>query len=322
MYNVEKIVEIAGGKAYIKSLIEDEGFNQQEVQKILGISTTSRVTYKKFVDYCEAVIPFPKVANQESRKWMIRWVKYGNEYWNDSWLVDQLFDKLTHPILNKTGKSERYNISVWGHPNSNKDSHQVRAHQIVWELTNECFLPEGYEVQPLDGNFLNLDFENFVARTTQERKSFYSSGERNHFYTGIAKYVNYTRGWNRLSKAYKLSVDNTCEICFATKYLNTHHIISYWLFDDKDQRVHNTNNLFCVCDSCHGNLHQHNTTIVPHISETKYKNILELLESLKSQVPDALMETYKDVEKQLGLTDNQQPSTVYKGEGSTTSRKA
>jgi hypothetical protein len=48
---------------------------------------------------------------------------------------------------------------------------------------------------------------------------------------------------------------------------------------------------------------------VPHISEMKYKNLLELLGSLKSQVPDALMETYKDVEKQLGLTDNQQPST-------------
>ncbi len=46
-----------------------------------------------------------------------------------------------------------------------------------------------------------------------------------------------------------------------------------------------------------------------------------MLETLKSQVPDALMETYKDVEKQLGLTDNQQPSTVYKGEGSTTISK-
>jgi len=33
------------------------------------------------------------------------------------------------------------------------------------------------------------------------------------------------------------------------------------------------------------------------------------------------METYKDVEKQLGLTDNQQPSTAQKGEGSTTISK-
>ena len=61
--------------------------------------------------------------------------------------------------------------------------------------------------------------------------------------------------------------------------------------------------------SCHGHIHQNNTQIVPHISVTKYKKLLELLESLKSQVPDALMETYKDVEKQLGLTDNQQLST-------------
>jgi cytochrome c553 len=63
-----------------------------------------------------------------------------------------------------------------------------------------------------------------------------------------------------------------------------------------------------VCDSCHGKIHQYNTTIVPHISEMKYKNLLEMLESLKSQVSDTLMETYRDVEKQLGLTDNQQPS--------------
>lgn len=322
MYNVEKIVNDAGGIDYIKSLIEDEGYRQQEVQSILGINTSSKVTYKKFVDYCGATIPFPKVSNSASRKWMIRWLKYGTEYWKDEWLVDQVFDKLTHPILNKTGSAERYNISMWGHPSANKDSYQVRAHQIVWEITNECILPEGYEIQPLDGNFLNLDFENLTARLTQERKSFYSSGERNHFYTGTPRYINYTRGWNRLSKAYRVSVNNTCEVCGSTTSLNSHHIISYWLFDDNDQRVHSGNNLLCVCDSCHGNLHQHNTTIVPHISEMKYKNILELLESLKSQVPDALMETYKDVEKQLGLTDNQQPSTVYKGEGSTTSRKA
>jgi hypothetical protein len=41
---------------------------------------------------------------------------------------------------------------------------------------------------------------------------------------------------------------------------------------------------------------------------TRYEKLLELLETLKSQVPDTLMETYKDVEKQLGLTDNQQLS--------------
>lgn len=310
MYNVEKIVNEAGGATYIKSLIEDEGLSQQEVQQVLKINTTSRITYRKFVDYCKAVIPFPNVSNKKSRKWMVRWTRYGYEYWNDTWLVDQIFDKLAHPILNKTGNSERYNISMWGHPSANKDSHQIRAHQIIWELNNECMLPEGYEVYPLDGNFLNLNFDNFAARTSVERKSFYSSGERNHFYTGNARYTNYTRGWNRLSKVYRLSVNNTCEICGATSNLNAHHIISYWLFEDHDTRVHDSNNLLCVCDTCHGILHQHNTTIVPHISEMKYKNILELLESLKSQVPDALMETYKAIEKQLGLTDNQQPSTA------------
>ncbi len=48
--------------------------------------------------------------------------------------------------------------------------------------------------------------------------------------------------------------------------------------------------------------------LTPPILGTRYGKLLELLESLKSQVPESLMETYKDVEKQLGLTDNQQPS--------------
>lgn len=308
MYNVEKIVEQAGGREYIKSLIEDEGYTQEELHKVLGINTSSRITYKKFVDYCNATIPFPKVASKMSRKWMIRWSKNGSEYWNDEFLVSETFIKLSNPVLNKAGKSSRYNISMWGHPNANKDSHQVRAHQIIWELDNECFLPEGYEVEPIDGNFLNLDIANLRARLTLDRKSFYSSGERNHFYTGVQRYVNYSRGWVRKSKAYRQKIGK-CEICNATNSLNSHHIISYWLFDDNDLRVNSEDNLLCVCDSCHGTIHQHNATIVPHISEMKYKNLLELLESLKSQVPDALMETYKDVEKQLGLTDNQQPST-------------
>jgi hypothetical protein len=308
MYNVEKIVEQAGGKDYIKYLIEDEGYSQQEIQKILGIATSSRITYKKFVDYCNAVIPFPAISNQRSRKWMIRWTKYGTEYWKDEYLVSETIAKLATPILNKAGKSSRYSISMWGHPNANKDSHQVRAHQIIWELDNECFLPPGYEVEAIDGNFLNLDITNLRARLSTERKSFYSSGERNHFYTGAQRYVNYSRGWVRKSKNYRQKIGK-CEICNTPENLNTHHIISYWLFDDNDLRVHDENNLLCVCDSCHGSIHQQNTSIVPHISEMKYKNLLELLESLKSQVPDSLMETYKDVEKQLGLTDNQQPST-------------
>lgn len=308
MYNIEKIVNEAGGKEYIKKLIEEEGYSYPEIQKVLNINTTSRVTCKKFIDYCDAVIPFPK-AVQASRKWMIRWTKYGSAYWQDEYLVEQILLKLNNPIKNKAGTLERYNISMWGHPQANKDSHQMRAHQVIWELCNECFLPEGYEVYPLDGNYLNLDFDNFESRTSVERKSFYSSGERNHFYTGNARYVNYTRGWNRLSNNYKELVDNTCEICASKHNLNTHHIISYWLFADNDIRVHSFDNLLCVCDSCHGHIHQNNTQIVPHISVTKYNKLLELLESLKSQVPDTLMETYKAVEKQLGLTDNQQLST-------------
>lgn len=308
MYDIEKIINKAGGKEYIKFLVEEEGYSQKQVQEVLGINTTSRVTYKKFIDYCEITIPFPKVSNIESRKWMIRWSKYGNSYWNDEYLVEKTLKKLESPILNVAGKTQRYHISMWGHPNANTDSHQVKAHQIVWELANECFLPQYHEVEPIDGNFLNLDIANLRTRLTTERKSFYSSGDKNHFYSGTARYINYTRGWSRISKNYRL-IHNKCEICGCSNNLNVHHIISYWLFDDNDIQVHNKNNLLCVCDSCHGKIHQSNTYIVPHISEMKYKNLLELLESLKSQVPESLMETYKDVEKQLGLTGNQQPST-------------
>lgn len=308
MYNIEKIVEKAGGKEYIKYLVEEEGYTQQEIQIVLNIQTTSRVTYSKFINYCNIVIPFPKVSNISSRKWMIRWQKYGNAYWNDEYLVEKTLEKLDSPILNIAGKQKRYVISMWGHPSANKDSHQAKAHQIAWELVNECFLPEHHEIEPIDGNFLNLDISNLRVRLTTDRKSFYASGDRNYFFTGAARYINYTRGWSRISKNYRNSV-NKCEICGCTQSLNVHHIISYWLFDENDSRVHDINNLLCVCDSCHGKIHQLNTHIVPHISEMKYKNLLELLESLKSQVPDSLMETYKDVEKQLGLTDNQQPST-------------
>jgi hypothetical protein len=308
MYDIEKIVNQAGGPEYIKFLVEEQGHTQQQVQDVLGIKTTSRVTYKKFIDYCKITIPFPKVSNQESRKWMIRWSKSGTSYWNDEYLVEKTLEKLESPILNTAGKSQRYHISMWGHPSSNKDSHQVKAHQIVWELSNECFLPEHHEIEAVDGNFLNLDIANLRIRLESERKSFYSSGDKNYFYTGTPRYVNYTRGWARISKEYRNNISK-CEICGCTNNLNVHHIISYWLFDDNDTRVHSKDNLLCACDSCHGKIHQLNTYIVPHISEMKYKNLLELLESLKSQVPESLIEIYKDVEKQLGLTGNQQPST-------------
>jgi dihydroneopterin aldolase len=64
-----------------------------------------------------------------------------------------------------------------------------------------------------------------------------------------------------------------------------------------------------LCRVCHIKLHQTNLNIKAHIEATQYSKLFELLETLKSQVSDTLMETYKDVEKQLGLTDNQQPST-------------
>lgn len=67
-------------------------------------------------------------------------------------------------------------------------------------------------------------------------------------------------------------------------------------------------NLITLCRGCHTKLHSSNSSIKDLIEETQYSKLIELLETLKSQVPDSLMETYREVEKQLGLTDNQQPS--------------
>lgn len=308
-HNFDELINKNGGINHFKDLIENEGVSLVEVQKVLlgrhNASHNKKILKILGIDQ----IPFPKVSSK-SRKWMIYWTKYGDNYWDNLYLVEETLTKLNNPIINHTKSCSRYVITMWGHPSSNKDSHQVKAHQVVWELDNECFLPEGYEVYPLDGDFLNLSVDNFNIRTKQERKSFYAMGERNYFYVGgPTKYNNYSRGWNRISKEYKNKVNNKCEVCGSLEKLNTHHLISYWLFDEKDMRVHSDNNLFCVCDSCHGKIHRAGLLIQPHISVTKYTKLLELLESLKSQVPDTLKETLKDVEKQLGLTDNQQPST-------------
>lgn len=309
-YDIKNLVYCAGGPEHIKKLIEEEAYTRKDIFAVLGIQSTSGVMYQKIVELCQATIPFPKVTNPDSRKWMIRWTKNGTKYWTDDYLVEAILDKLERPILNIAGKAKRYNISVWGHPDANKDSFQIRAHQIVWEIVNEQFLPQGYEVEAIDGNFLNLDITNLKLRKVTDRLSFYSSGNKNHFYTGAPKSYNYTRGWDRLSANYREKIAK-CEMCASTakESLVVHHIISYWLFSDTDSRVHEETNLLCLCRSCHAKLHQNSTLVVPHISEMKYKNLLELLETLKSQVSDSNREIYCDVEKQLGLTDNQQPST-------------
>jgi outer membrane lipopolysaccharide assembly protein LptE/RlpB len=98
-------------------------------------------------------------------------------------------------------------------------------------------------------------------------------------------------------------------MCTNSIDLVVHHIINYHLFAEF-AIANSEQNLMTLCRSCHTKLHLNNTNIKAHIEETQYSKLLELLETLKSQVPESLMETYKDVEKQLGLTDNQQPSTA------------
>jgi len=310
MYNFDELLENRGGVTALQMFIDNEGYGYKEALAYIGIVTTSKVTGKKLFTYCNRELKFPH-SKAASRKWMLHWERDGNAYWFNNYLTSTLLSKLTNPIINKTSAGlKRGRISMWGHPRANSNSHQVSAHEVLWEMGNECYLPAGYEVFPLDGDFLNLVLSNFQVRTSTERKSLYATGERNFFYTGTQRYINYTRGWNRISKGKRLT-NPTCEYCnnLSELSVNVHHIISYWLFSDNDVRVHSNENLISLCDSCHGNVHQNNINISPLLSVMRCNVLLELLESLKSQVSDSMMEIYIEVEKQLGLTDNQQRSS-------------
>lgn len=309
MYNFDELVKDKGNKEKLEELINEHGYGQNDLLEYLGIKTSSRITAQNLLKHFNLKIKYT-ASSKESRKWMVLWDRCGNEYWNNTFLKETLLFRLKNPIINKTKSSIRGRVSAWGHPRANTKSHQIAAHEILWEIHNECYLPEGYEVYPLDGNFLNLTIENFKIRTSISRKSLYASGEKNYFYTGTQRYVNYTRGWNRISKQKRL-INPVCELCNknSENSVNVHHIISYWLFDENDLRVHSDINLLSLCDSCHGKVHQQNINLTPLLSVTRCNELLELLESLKSQVSESLMETYLDVEKQLGLTGNQQRSS-------------
>lgn len=308
MYRFNEIVEKIGGKQEVKRLVEVEGYTYPELREVLSIPKASNVVMGKLLTFCETTIPYPR-STKEFRLWALNWERDKLQYWENKFLVEVITKRLTQPVLNRTGESSRYNIAMWGHPRANKDSHEVRAHIIVWELENECFLPDGYEVYPLDNNFLNLLPANLSVRTSTERKKFYALQEKNFFFkTGVNRSYNYTRKWVVTSKSYKNSRNNTCELCASTDMVVAHHIISYFLFPEQDLRVHTTDNLLCVCKKCHYDIHFNSLNIKPLISEKRYSKLLELLESLKSLVSDSMMETYIEVEKQLGLTGNQQPS--------------
>lgn len=321
-YNVEKVIDNFGYDR-AKRLLLEEGYTQIELHKAIGLSTSNNrlnnSVYNRIYKYLNiATLPYAEDTKQ-IRKLKLQFDKYEGRYWESDYISEYLSDKLQNPTVNYTEGQKRLIISFPKHPKSNKDSNQIKAHIVQWELINEQYVPEDCWVIPIDGDYTNLSVENWILVNISAYKHAKFSGDKNPAYIHGMSLRPRHGGWQNISKKW-LYLNTSCKICHDTTDLLVHHIINYHLFTDFII-ANSTNNLMTLCRSCHTKLHSHNTNIKAHIEETQYSKLLELLETLKSQVPDALMETYKDVEKQLGLTDNQQPSTVYKGEGSTTISK-
>lgn len=309
-YIIKDIINYVGGQERLRHLVEKEGYTYSELREVLGIPGACNTTIKKILNSCNIEIPYPQ-TKRETRLWLIRWDCLDDEkrYWEDRYLVKVLHTKLKSPVLNTAGDSKRYVVSARNHPRASS-ANQVKAHIILWEIKNKQYLPDGMELEPIDGNFTNLKLSNFKLRKIRDRLSSTISGEKNPGYIDgtSTKSLRYSRGWVKISTNLKKDI-GICESCGEEdSTLTCHHIINYRLFDEEDNRVHCKENLLVLCNSCHGKVHLHALDIRPHISETRYEKLLELLESLKSQVPESKVEILLDVEKQLGLTDNQQPS--------------
>ena len=311
-YHIEQIVD-SFGKDKLLDLIFTEGIGQVEMHQVLGISkSTSRISaavYKRIYNYIGIKeLPY-KLLRKEDKKFQLALDKYMPNYWESNYLVTELLDRLSNPSLNIAEDRFRCVISFPRHPKSNLTSKQIKAHIVAWELYNRQYVPDNHWVVPKDGDYLNLEEDNLVLVNTTEYKSNHFKGTGNPAYLH-GKYAKpRLGGWSVISKN-KILQDKACRICKSDNMLIVHHIISYHLFN-KPLEANQDINLITLCRHCHGCVHGKSLSIKQVlISEMRYSKLIELLETLKSQVPDSLMETYRDVEKQLGLTDNQQPSTV------------
>lgn len=320
-YNVENSIENFGGKDKLKHIILTEGITQIELHKLLMLSSSnSRIhnsVYKRIYEYIGIKeIPYSN-DNKNIRRFKLEFDKTEGNYWESDYISEHLLIKIQNPILNYTEGRKRYVISFPKHPKSNKDSNQIKAHIVQWELINEQYVPEDCWVIPIDEDYTNLNIENWILVNKTIFKHNRFSGINNPAYKHGLALRPKQGGWSNISKNW-LNNNKHCKICTTEKDLVVHHIINYHLFNDDYMRANSNVNLLTLCRGCHTKLHSFNINIKALIEETQYSKLLELLETLKSQVPESLIEIYNDVEKQLGLTDNQQPSTVYKGEGSTT----
>lgn len=320
--DVVKIID-AYGKDKARALIVEKCYTLVEFHKEVGLSkasnrTSSRIYEEAFRYLSISEIPY-KEDTRAIRLLKVEFDRTCGRYWESDYISEFLTEKLLKPVINKSGDSVRGVISFPKHPKADPTSNQIKAHMIAWELVNEQYVPDNCWVMPLDGNYLNLDVTNLVLKKSVEVKSERTSGINNPSYIHGRHSIDKLGGWPDISKKH-ITMQPYCSLCSNDNMLIVHHIISYHLFKNPVD-AHTDTNLLVLCRHCHGKLHQNKFNIKAHIEEIRYCKLLELLETLKSQVPDSLMETYRDVEKQLGLTDNQQPSTYSnfcQGEGSTT----
>lgn len=302
----------------LKSLVENDMFSAREICDLIGLPREDNIirNINSYLRKNNITLPYPKISDYNSR--IIEKYKSDiNHWWDIPKLKNAIEFKLRNNLVinyaDKNRKIARYVISIQNHPRASS-GRQVKAHIILWELYNRQSFPDGYVMIPKDGNFLNLNIDNFDIMSNEDYRSLVSSGKRNHFYTtGSKSGICYKGGWKTISNKF-LQDHNKCAICGCTeKYnLNAHHIISYYLFD-KPKDAHFSDNLICLCDSCHQKLHLGKISLLGILSEKIRQKLLELLETLK--------EKFKNDDKELLVNfsiksiSSQAPIL---GEGSTT----
>lgn len=272
----------------LKNLVENEMFSAKEICDLIGLPKEDNIirNINSYLRKNNITLPYPKMSDYNSR--IIEKYKSEISHWWDVPKLKQAIEfKLKNNLVlnyaDKEKKVARYVISIQCHPRASS-GRQVKAHIILWELYNKQLFPDGYVMIPKDGNFLNLDINNFDIMSNEEYRSVVSTGKRNHFYTtGSQSGVCYKGGWKTISNKY-LQIHNECAICgcFDKHNLNVHHIISYYLFD-KPKDAHFSDNLICLCDSCHQNLHLGKINLLGFLSEKIRQKLLELLETLKEK---------------------------------------
>lgn len=272
----------------LKNLVENEMFSAKEICDLIGLPKEDNIirNINSYLRKNNITLPYPKMSDYNSR--IIEKYKSEISHWWDVPKLKQAIEfKLKNNLVlnyaDKEKKVARYVISIQCHPRASS-GRQVKAHIVLWELYNKQLFPDGYVMIPKDGNFLNLDINNFDIMSNEEYRSVVSTGKRNHFYTtGSQSGVCYKGGWKTISNKY-LQIHNECAICgcFDKHNLNVHHIISYYLFD-KPKDAHFSDNLICLCDSCHQNLHLGKINLLGFLSEKIRQKLLELLETLKEK---------------------------------------